>query len=606
MNLQDFFEGKSFDAYRYFGAHFQIDHWIFRVYAPRALDVSLIGDFNHWHPQPMTKVHDGGIYELTVYHAHENDLYKYRIHGADGRYIDRSDPYGFETELRPHSASRLVHLERFTFHDEDWAKKQNQHYQDPLNIYEIHLGSFKRHEDGRWYRYQETASALIPYLKQNGFTHVELMPVAEHPSDESWGYQTSGFYSPTSRYGRAKDLMAFIELMHQNQIGVILDVVIVHFAVNDFALYQFDGTPLYEYDHHDTGYSEWGSYNFNYYRPDVCSFVQSSLAFWLDVYHVDGLRMDAIANAIYWQGKKERGLNEGAIHFIQKMNQGLHQKFGRVMLIAEDSTQFLKVTAPVDYEGLGFDYKWDMGWMNDTLRFFSMEPEIRQNHMELLTFSMHYFYNELYLLPLSHDEVVHGKKTMVDKMPGTYEEKFANARLLYLYMYTHPGKKLNFMGNEIAMFREFDEKRAVDWDLLTYPIHQDFARFFRDLCLIYQHHDSLYAWDYHSDFFMQLLLEDGCYGFARVSLHEQMMVIFNFTKREAVFTYQGTAKLLELLNTQWDIYHGHIKSEPKLLLSKGDVLTLPPLSGRVLMTKEKKKEDENRTPLFVKTRQDLV
>jgi len=606
MNLHDFYIGKCFDAYRYFGAHRSSDGWVFRVYAPNALKVSLIGEFNDWQPASMTRIDGGGIYETTIANAREGQMYKYQIHGADGSVIDRSDPYGFETELRPGSASRLICLEDYHFSDMAWRMRQTKHYNDPVNIYEMHLASFKRHDDGSWYTYLETAKALIPYLKENGYTHVELLPVAEHPCDESWGYQTSGFYSATSRYGSPKDLMAFIDLMHRAEIGVIIDVVIVHFAINDFALCHFDGTALYEYDNRDTGYSEWGSYNFNYYRQDVASFMQSSLAFWLDVYHADGLRMDAIANAIYWQGNKDRGVNEGAVRFIQKMNQGLHHRFGNAMLIAEDSTNFIKVTAPVAYEGLGFDYKWDMGWMNDTLKFFSMNPEERKNQMNLLTFSMLYFYNELYLLPLSHDEVVHGKKTMVDKMPGSYEEKFANVRLLYLYMFTHPGKKLNFMGNEIAMFREWDEKREMDWDLRQYPMHQDFARYFRDLSLTYKAHSSLYDGDYHSECFKQIYLHDGIYGYLRKTEKEKVLVIFNFTNQKAKLIYQGKDALTELICTDWDIYHGHQSSECKKELASKDELVLLPLSGHLFLVKGKKDTYEKSTPLFIEARKDMV
>lgn len=596
MNLHQFYIGECFDAYRYFGAHQSDGGYVFRTYAPRALRVALIGEFSHWNEIEMKRIDDGGVYECYVENAYEWQMYQYRITGADGKVLNRSDPYGFATELRPGFASKICHLESYHYHDMAWQLRQNAHYNEPLNIFEIHLGSFKRHPDGHWYTYVETAEALIPYLHHFGYTHVELLPVAEHPCDESWGYQTSGFFSATSRYGSPHDLMAFVDMMHQNNIGVIFDVVPVHFAVNDFALCLFDGTPLYEYDNHDSGYSEWGSYNFNYYRQEVASFMQSAMAFYLDVYHADGLRMDAIANAIYWQGDQKRGVNDGAVRFIQKMNDGLHHRFRHAILIAEDSTNYLKVTAPVAYDGMGFDYKWDMGWMNDTLKFFALDPSLRQNHMQLLTFSMHYFYNELYLLPLSHDEVVHGKKTMIDKMPGTYDEKFANARLLYLYMFTHPGKKLNFMGNEIAMFREWDEKREQDWNLLTFPKHEMFANYFKDLSLTYRAHPSLFQRDYDAASYQQIYLQDGLYIYQRRSKDEVTIVAFNFTNHPQTITYQGKNTLEELMNSQWDFYGGNLASTTRLFSFKS-ALQLVPLSGRLFVVKGE--EENEHSSLFV-------
>lgn len=601
MDLHRFYIGECFDAYHYFGAHPTNTGWIFRVYAPNAKAVEVIGEFNDWHGTPMQRVDGGGIYEMTIDNALEGQLYKYHILGADERWLDRCDPYGFEMELRPGSASRLLDLDSYKFNDEAWHHIQNQHYDDPLNIYELHLGSFKRHGDGRFYSYLETAQELIPYLIENGFTHVEILPLSEHPCDESWGYQTSGFYSATSRYGSPKELQIFVDLLHQAGIGVILDVVIVHFCVDDYALCLFDGTSLYEYDNHDTGYSEWGSYNFNFYRQDVCSFMQSAMAFWLDKYHIDGLRMDAIANAIYWQGNANRGVNEGVVQFIQKMNQGLHERFSHAILIAEDSTNFLKVTAPVAYDGLGFDYKWDMGWMNDTLKFFMLEPQERAKQMNLLTFSMHYFYNELYLLPLSHDEVVHGKKTVVDKMPGNYDEKFANARLLYLYMMTHPGKKLNFMGNEIGMFREWDEKRELDWNLLEYPKHQGFARFFRDLAMIYRYYPCLYCHEYHSQYYQQHFLDQGTFIYERKGDKDSMIIALNVSNSAYSLLYTGEKEGIAIMDTQWDIYGDTKNSDVKETLSSQTVLTLPPLSGKVFLMKGRNSLEKTNTPLFVKT-----
>ena len=315
---------------------------------------------------------------------------------------------------------------------------------------------------------------LIPYLKENDYNYIEIMPLSEHPCDESWGYQNTGFFSPTSRYGTAEELMKFIDACHKNDIGVIMDFVPVHFAVDHYALADYDGTSLYEYPHQDVGVSEWGSCNFMHSRGEVRSFLQSAANYWLSVYHVDGIRMDAISRIIYWQGEPARGVNNNAVDFIREMNRGLKTLHPTAMLSAEDSTSFEGVTKPADQGGLGFDLKWNMGWMHDTLDYFATPFGERPGCYGKLLFSMHYFYNELYLLALSHDEVVHGKKTIIDKLWGSYAEKCAQLRTLYFYMYTHPGKKLNFMGNELAHFREWDEKRELDWDLLKYPFHDAF------------------------------------------------------------------------------------------------------------------------------------
>ena len=379
------------------------------------------------------------------------------------------------------------------------------------------------------YTYEELARELIPWLLEHHFTHVELLPLAEHPFDGSWGYQTTGYFSVTSRYGTPAQFAGFVNACHRMGIGVIMDFVPVHFAANADALAKFDGTYLYEYDS-DVGQSEWGTCNFNYYRREVCSFLSSAAGLWMDVYHCDGIRMDAISRALYWQGDPNRGVNQGAVNFLRSLNHGLNERWPTGIYMAEDSTNFLKVTAPTRYEGVGFDYKWDMGWMHDTLDYFATPFGERPGCYGKLLFSMHYFYNELYLLALSHDEVVHGKKTIIDKLWGSYAEKCAQLRTLYFYMYTHPGKKLNFMGNELAHFREWDEKRELDWNLLEYPFHDAFQKYFAALSRTYASEPALYDGEYNPDCFEWVANEscaEGVYAWLRKGRGQNLLCVMN-------------------------------------------------------------------------------
>ena len=461
-------------------------------------------------------------------------MYKYRIYDQSGQFIDHCDPYGYGMELRPNTASIIRDMSTYRFRDSSWMKKRTDRLRGPLNIYEIHFGSFKKPSDepDAWYDYEEMADILIPYLKENGYNYLEIMPLNEYPSDESWGYQGTGFFSPTSRYGTADQLKAFVDACHQNDIGIILDFVPVHFAVDYYALANYDGTALYEYPHAAVGQSEWGSCNFMHSRGEVRSFLQSAANYWLTEFHMDGLRMDAISRAIYWQGTPERGVNSNAVEFLKNMNRGLKELHPSAILAAEDSTSFPGVTESPENGGLGFDYKWDMGWMNDTLDYFRIDPLFRGGCYHKLTFSMAYYYDSNYLLPLSHDEVVHGKATILQKMFGDYDMKFPQARAFYMYMYAHPGKKLNFMGNEIRHFREWDEKREQDWDLLTYPAHQDFHRFMTDLNHFYLEHPAFSEKDYDSDGFLWLDChsEERCvYAFERIGKNERIAAIFNFS-----------------------------------------------------------------------------
>lgn len=457
-----------------------------------------------------------------------------------------------------------------------------------MNIYEVHLGSWlnnPQNENG-WYNYSEIADKLIQYAKKHKYTHLEFLPLSEHPADCSWGYQNTGFFSPTSRYGTAAQLMELVDKCHKNNIGVIMDFVPVHFAVDGYGLAQYDGSYLYEYPPSDVGISEWGTCNFNHSRNETRCLVQSAANFWLEKFHFDGLRMDAISRAIYWGGDPARGVNENTVSFLKNMNLGLQKLHPTAMLIAEDSTAFPKITAPVEYDGLGFDYKWDLGWMNDTLDYFRIAPWERHNHYHKLTFSMAYFYNELFILPFSHDETVHGKATIIQKMYGDYQDKFLQCRALYMYMYAHPGKKLNFMGNEFGQFREWSEEREQDWQILQYPLHDAFQKYITKLNEIYLKNPALHSGEYNMDNF-RWIMSDNCeqcvYIFERSCGGSTVLCVFNFSgmKQEVSFTLGKTAKLKEILNSRWEEYGGDVPRGTKAVAPKKDIftLTVTPLTG---------------------------
>ncbi|MGN1085461.1 MAG: 1,4-alpha-glucan branching protein GlgB, partial [Porcipelethomonas sp.] len=531
--------------------------------------------------------------------ARFGDMYKYVIYSKDGLRREHCDPYGFGMELRPDFASYIVDLDEYRFTDENWMKSRTKNYNEPMNIYEVHLGSWKNNanDPNGWYNYSELADLLIPYAKENHITHLEFLPLSEHPADCSWGYQNTGFFSPTSRYGTASQLKDLVNKCHNAGIGVIMDFVPVHFAIDGYALEKYDGTYLYEYPPSDVGVSEWGTCNFNHSRGQTRSLLQSAANFWLDVFHFDGLRMDAISRAVYWGGDPARGVNQHTVDFIKNMNVGLQKRHPTAMLIAEDSTSFPKITAPVAYDGLGFDYKWDLGWMNDTLDYFRIAPWERHNHYHKLTFSMAYFYNELFLLPFSHDENVHGKATIIQKMYGDYEEKFLQCRALYMYMYTHPGKKLNFMGDELGQFREWDENREQDWDILHYPIHDSFHRYMRKLGEIYQSRAALHSGEYDMKTFKWLVVnadEQCVYVYERSFGSDRIACAFNFSGLEQEISFEVDEKCsFELiLHSRWDEYGGDVKKCKQTLKSKytdgKNVITLKiePLSGMMFNIKK--------------------
>ena len=566
MDIYGFYTGKIFDAYDFLGCHLDGNRGYFRTYAPNASRVTVIGEFTGWKDYEMNRIHDGKFWELITDGVEDGMMYKYRIYGRDGSVTEHCDPYGFGMELRPDSASIARYMNRYVFHDTKWMRDRSDCRRGPLNIYEIHAGSWKTNPENEngWYKYNELADILIPYLKENGYNYVEMMPIAEHPCDNSWGYQSTGFYSPTSRYGTADELREFIDKCHQNGIGVLLDFVPVHFAVDGYGLSMYDGTALYEYPNCDVGYSEWGSKNFNHSRGEVQSYLQSCANYWLKEYHFDGLRMDAINNIIYWQGDSRRGINRNALQFLQYMNRGLKGMYPSIILAAEDSSPYPGITKCADWGGLGFDYKWDLGWMNDTLIYFKdgMDDRIKDYHK--LTFSMMYYYSENFILPFSHDEVVHGKATIMQKMNGQYDEKFPQARALYMYMYTHPGKKLNFMGNEIGQLREWDETREQDWDILKYPVHDAFHRYMMELNKLYLEHSALWEKDFDNDGFMWIdCHEEGrcIYAYERRSSTERLVIVCKFTNTPEENYYchvEGASGLKLLLASDADCFDGPV------------------------------------------------
>ncbi len=611
MNKQDFYDGKMFDAYRYMGAHKKGDAIEFVTYAPNAEKISVIGEFNEWKEEFMEKEGQSGFFSMTSDKAQEGNMYKYCIYGPGGRMQEHCDPYGFEMELRPGACSIINDIGKYEFHDKKWMVNRSSGKRDAVNIYEMHLGSWRQNpeDENGWYEYDEIAEMLVPYIKENNYTHVELMPLSEHPFDGSWGYQNTGFFAPTKRYGKPEQLMKFVDLLHQAEIGVIIDFVPVHFAIDGYGLRLYDGTPLYEYDNRDTGESEWGSANFIHSRREVKCFLQSAANYWLEEYHFDGIRMDAVSRLIYWQGNESRGVNGAAIEFLKDMNLGLKQRHPDAMLIAEDSTSYPGVTKPVYQGGLGFDYKWDLGWMHDTLEYFQTPPKYRTRDYHKLTFSMMYYWNEQYLLEFCHDEVVHGKATILQKMYGDYDGKFPQARAMYLYMMMHPGKKLNFMGNEFGQLREWTEKQEQDWDVLKYPIHDAFHHYMKELNRIYKASAALHD-DYDPDNFRWLDChqEERCiYAIGRKKEGEMLAAVFNFSDQEQKdyeLEIEDTWKEECILNTDWDCWGGETPREKKTWKLEPETekttmsITLAPYSGvlfELRKTKPRKAKKTNKT-----------
>ena len=508
--------GICYNIYEKLGAHPMtvngVEGVYFAVWAPNAMRVSVVGDFNLWDGRkfPMRRLKDSGIFELFVPDLKVGTLYKYEIKAKGGLTYLKADPYANAAEMRPNTASVVTDLSQFEWTDQEWMeqRKKASTKEQPMFVYELHMGSFRKPDDGRiFYNYRELAPMIASYAKEMGYTHVELMPIMEHPFDGSWGYQVTGYYAPTARYGTPQDFMYFMNYMHEQGIGVILDWVPAHFPRDTFGLCSFDGTCLYEHlDPRQGAHPHWGTLIYNYGRPEVSNFLLANALFWKNVYHADGIRMDAVASMLYLDyGKNDGewvaniyGGNENleAVEFLKHLNSIFRKDKDGAILIAEESTAWPKITAPVEENGLGFDYKWNMGWMNDFLGYMQLDPFFRSHHHGELTFSMIYAYSEDFILTLSHDEVVHGKGSMIGKMPGKRKSKFANLRVAYGYMMMHPGKKMLFMGQDIAQFSEWGEEKQIEWNLLEYEEHQQMQSYVKALIRFYKEQPALFAKDY--------------------------------------------------------------------------------------------------------------
>ncbi len=542
--LEQFHTTGCADAFRYMGCHFADGGAVFRVWAPKSDAVSVVGYFNFWNEQdlPMQKISDG-VWEAFSVYAQPGGAYKYCVTGQNGRKVYKTDPYGTRCKALPDTSSVLEPPDSFLWHDGAYRarrKKQNA-LNRPLNIYEVHAGSWKRHADGSAYSWDDLTAELIPYVKDMGYTHIELLPIMEYPYDPSWGYQVTCYYAPTHRYGTPEQLMRFVDECHRQNLGVILDWVPAHFPKDENGLYEFDGACCYELsDPMMNEHPDWTTRIFDYGKPEVRSFLVSNACYWLERFHVDGIRVDAVASMLYLDynrqvykpnrfGGKE---NLEAIEFLRELNNAAFRVNPAVMMIAEESTAFPLVTKPDYVGGLGFLFKWNMGWMNDMLRYMSLDPLYRKGDHNALTFSMTYAFSENFVLPLSHDEVVHGKCSLIGKMPGNYDDKFANLRVFYAYQMAHPGKKLNFMGNELAQFIEWNYTQGLDWVLLDYDRHRQMQAFVRELNHFYLEHPQLWENDSDWDGFQWIDCDDrdrSIVTFRRISRSgKELVVICNF------------------------------------------------------------------------------
>lgn len=586
--------GIFYDSYEKLGAHPMtlegVEGTCFAVWAPNAIRVSVVGDFNHWdgRKHPMKKNQESGIFQLFIPDVKPGDCYKYEIKSKGDIVCLKADPYAFGQQMRPDTASVVRELS-YQWKDSSFMKdrKKKQVKDAPVSVYELYLGSFLRDKDtGGYLNYRDLAPAVADYVKEMGYTHVELMPVMEHPLDASWGYQVIGYYAPTSRYGSAEDFMYFVDTLHQAGIGVILDWVPAHFPRDSYGLAKFDGTCLYEHlDPRQGAHPHWGTLIYNYGRPQVSNYLISNALYWVEKYHADGIRMDAVASMLYLDyGKKDGewvaniyGGNENleAVEFLKHLNSIMKKRNPGVYMIAEESTAWPRVTGQLEDDGLGFDMKWNMGLMNDYLTYIGYDPYFRAHHHNELTFSMIYAYSENFMTVFSHDEVVHGKSTMIGKMPGVKEDKFANLRLTYGYMMTHPGKKLLFMGQDIAEFKEFDETRQTEWGLLQQEEHKGVNRLMKDLNRLYKEKPALYAKDTSADGFewMNCISPERCMlAFLRKTdkAEDTLLVVANFAGIEQNFTvgvpYEGKYK--ELLNTDNGIYGGKNCQKAKMMVSE--------------------------------------
>jgi len=575
-----FHQGTNYRSYEFLGCRFDSETGmaIFRVWAPSAKAVHLVGDFNDWnnYSTPLARISDGGVWEAKLEGVWPEQRYKYVITSAKNERVLKADPFAFYSETEGNTASIIFDLNGYKWGDNKWRKalSQKNTYDCPMNIYEVHLGSWRRGEDGRALSYTEIAEQLIPYALEMNYTHLELLPIMEHPFGGSWGYQITGFYSPTSRYGSPHDFMRFIDLCHQAGLGVILDWVPSHFPKDQHGLIDFDGGFLFECHGEDRMENrDWGTRCFDYGRTEVQSFLVSNALFWLGIYHADGLRVDAVSSMLYLDyGRKPgqwtpntSGGNENldAIAFIRKLNTAVFEAFPNALMIAEESTAWPLVTKPIEDGGLGFNFKWNMGWMNDMLEYVSLDPVYRRGVHEKITFSFLYAFSENFILPLSHDEVVHGKKSLLNKMPGEYEVKFAGLRVFLGYMMTHPGKKLTFMGAEFGQFREWDTDSGLDWLLLDYPMHNNLRHYARELGAFYLATPALWEIDYSWEGYKWICESDrdqNIVSFYRTDKKgEKIVVLINFapvTRHEYRIGVPEDGEYAEVFNSDLTEYGG--------------------------------------------------
>lgn len=578
-DLYLFHQGNLFYSYKLMGAHLtRIDGESgirFTVWAPNAKKVMVVGDFNNWDGEQhiMERVNDSGVWYLFIPRLRQGELYKYKILTKANKYLYKSDPYAFYSEQKPATASIIYSLDAYEWNDSRWLDQRRTYYDKPMNIYEVHLGTWRRNENNRYKSYRDLAEELVGYVLEMGYTHIELLPLLEHPYDRSWGYQITGYFSITSRYGTPHDFMYFVDCCHQNGIGVILDWVPGHFVRDEHGLSLFDGTPLYEYMNVRKAQNDWGTLGFDLGRPEIQSFLISNAIFLMDIYHIDGLRVDAVASMLYLDfGKMDGewdpniyGGNENleSIAFFQKLNKAVFERYPTALMIAEESTAWPLVTAPTYLGGLGFNFKWNMGWMNDLLKYMELDPIYRKYHHNLLTFSFFYAYSENYVLPLSHDEVVYGKRSLLNKMHGDYWQKFASLRLFYVYMMTHPGKKLLFMGGEYGQFDEWKDEQEQDWYLMEYDAHSALKRFVIELNHFYLNEKILWELDHDPAGFEWIDANDSeqsVLTFVRKGKEEEWLIIIcNFTPSSYDNYRIGVPELgcyKEIFNSDSSIYYG--------------------------------------------------
>ncbi|MDD4677868.1 MAG: 1,4-alpha-glucan branching protein GlgB [Tissierellia bacterium] len=605
-----FHQGTNYYSYNFLGSHIiENTGTVFRVWAPNAKQVHLAGNFSNWQKNSdfeMKRLPDSGIWELFVLGLNEGELYKYIITSADDANIYKADPFAFSSQTKMETASIVYNINKYNWHDSNWIeyKKGINLYETPINIYEVNLSSWKRKENGDFYTYREIAPLLIAHVKEHYYTHIELMPIMEYPFDDSWGYQVTGYYAPTKRFGVPDDLKYFIDQCHQNGIGVIIDWVPAHFPKDEHGLYKFDGDYLYEYkDSQKREIKSWGTHKFDFGKTEVQSFLISNAVFWLDVYHADGLRVDAVSSMLYLDYDKKDGEwtpniyggneNLEAIAFLKKLNEAIFKNYHNTMMIAEESTAWPMVTKPTYLGGLGFNFKWNMGWMNDMIEYMETDPFFRKYKHKNITFSLHYAFSENYILPLSHDEVVHGKKSILNKMPGPYEEKFANVRALLGYMMAHPGKKLNFMGFEIGQFTEWDFNKEIEWFMTDYEYHGKLNTYVKELNEFYLTQSELWEVDYSWNGFKWISNDDfeqNIIAFKRINKNgDELIAVVNFSPTERHDYLIGAEEGIytEVFNSNDEKFGGTgTGNKDGLISSQGLVhgyasfisLTLPPLS----------------------------